>query len=1164
MASATVGVLRVLLTANAAEFESVIKHSAKVTQAWAKDLRAFGQHATQVGQALTKALTVPILGLGAGAIKAASDFESSFAGVRKTVDATEPEFAKLAQGLRNMAKEVPANVNELNKVAEAAGQLGIRKEDILQFTRTMADLGVTTNLTADEAATATAQFQNIFGAAGKDVDRFGATLVALGNAGASTERDIIQMGLRIAGAGHQVGLTQGQVMAFASALSSVGINAEAGGAAISRVFLKINDAVAAGGGTLAEFARIAGMTSAQFRTAFESNAAQATTAFISGLARLKSEGENVNATLENVVGKNIILKDTLLRASGAGQLLTEQLSLAEDAWQANNALTKEAAERYKTFASQAQLLWNEVRDVGITLGTALLPVLRDLMEVLRPVIQAVGQAAETFAKLPEPVRLVAIGMLALFAAIGPSLWMLGAVASGGSAILKAYAALVNAGVLTTVATGIKAIAAAAMAAGPQLVIFAGAASAVIAAGQAIRLYKDRAEQAKDAADEFGSKTMALAVASRIAGRAITDTAEALRINKQAAADSLAEQQKLKTEQDAAAAAAKRLAGAKRELTKEEQEHKDAIDKLRASLFGADDIRAANDYIEALGGVNNVSKLTTDAKEQLHAAVTRALDAYRALGREAPAALRRVYDATLPLLESSARLAFVPFQSAVKDTSPLIDDVRASMDAMASIRFNDTWLPFIKGVTDSKSASRDLLAVLKGELLTTLQAIPQTLANAFTGGGDWKGALKAITSKLGSDLAKMGAAALGATGPWGQAIAGAIGSLAPLISKLWGGNKEHMRVNDLRDEFTEAAGGIDALIAKAAQAGLTLKRFWDAKTVKDYEAAIKELEEAFQRVDDARAENLSAASDLFNEIMEAGRNGIPASLQPTIQKLIELGLLTDDQIAKLRSLGEGGISTEAMESALDVIKGRIEVLGPIYQQQKLDETSLKYANAIQTLIDGGADVGGVLFDAREEISALVVEAIKAGKTLPANLKPWVDDLFAAGNLIDENGNKITDISGLQWGEEQKTEAQIAQEGWNKIIERIDALIAKLGGPLESALDHATRDRTIHIDTEVDPPTYAAPSTRGDHGFASGTIGRFGQYFQDFGSRFPTVLHGVEAVLRPQDSMPFAASVLGGSGGGRGGTLHIHVMLPNGRELADAIVPEIPSALRRHGI
>lgn len=426
------------------EFDRTIKPSLKA-------LNDIGRTATAAGTAMTAGLTVPLTAAATLSVKAASDFESSFAGIRKTVDGVVAsgggltDFGKeLQQQMRDLSKTIPISVNELNKIGEAAGQLGIKKDSIVQFTETMALLGETTNLTSDQAATATANIQNIFGAAGKDVDRFGATLVALGNAGASTEADIIEMAKRIAGTGHLVGLTQAQVLSFASALSSVGINAEAGGSAISRVFLKISNSVADGGKSLNEFARIAGMDAAAFKKAFQTDAAGATVAFISGLQRLKGEGENVNATIEGVIGKSIIIKDTLLRASGAGDMLTSTLQLGNKAWQENSALIKEAEQRHATFKSQLQILWNVVNDVAITLGTVLIPILLNVLQGLKPVIAVVAQLAEWFSKLPVPVQTVVVAIAALVAVIGPLLLGFGLVATSIAAVIPAITGAVAA------------------------------------------------------------------------------------------------------------------------------------------------------------------------------------------------------------------------------------------------------------------------------------------------------------------------------------------------------------------------------------------------------------------------------------------------------------------------------------------------------------------------------------------------------------------------------------------------------------------------------------------------------------------------------------------------------------------------------------------------
>ena len=224
-----------------AELRKTNQEIDKQTSVWTKlstTCEAVGKRLQSVGKTLTTHVTLPLTALGAAAGKAAIDFESSFAGVRKTVDASEEQLQRLSRGIRDMSKEIPASATAIAGVAEAAGQLGIETDNILSFTRVMIDLGEATNLTAEEAATSLARFANITQMSQQEFDKLGSVIVALGNNLATTEAEIVSMATRLAGAGSQVGLTEAQIMSFAGALSSVGVEAEAGGSAFSRLMAK--------------------------------------------------------------------------------------------------------------------------------------------------------------------------------------------------------------------------------------------------------------------------------------------------------------------------------------------------------------------------------------------------------------------------------------------------------------------------------------------------------------------------------------------------------------------------------------------------------------------------------------------------------------------------------------------------------------------------------------------------------------------------------------------------------------------------------------------------------------------------------------------------------------------------------------------------------------
>ncbi len=498
----TVGILRALLTVDTAQWESGMRKASSSLSKFESDTRKLGQSVTSVGKDMTAAFTLPIVAAFGSAAKAAIDFESSFAGVRKTVDASEPEFKALEQQFRNLAKQIPINVNELNRLGEAAGALGIPKKEIADFTRVMALLGVTTNVTSEQAANDIAKIQNIFGAAGQDTERFASTLVDLGNKGASTEQEILALATRIASAGNTVGLTQAEMLGFSAAIANVGMEAEAGGSAMSRVLNDLSQAVSAGGRDLENFSRVAGMTAASFAKLFREDAATATQKFIEGLGRIKAAGGDLNGTLATLGFTELRQSDLLRRLAGDADGVGTALGTANQAWRVNTALSKEAQERFKTTESQLTLLWNRVKDVGITLGNAFKPAIDLAIKAMDGLIPLIESTAETFRDLPVPAQAAAMGIAGIVAAIGPLTWGFGQFLISGASVIQLLRTIGVVGPIagagaTTAATGVSSLWASLLPFAAPVAILAGLAAIGLALA-------NLAKQQVEAGSTFGN------------------------------------------------------------------------------------------------------------------------------------------------------------------------------------------------------------------------------------------------------------------------------------------------------------------------------------------------------------------------------------------------------------------------------------------------------------------------------------------------------------------------------------------------------------------------------------------------------------------------------------------------------------------------------------
>ena len=349
----------------------------------------------------------------AAATKTAIEFEDAWTGVTKTVNATPQQFEKINAGLKNLAQTTSSTYQDIAHYAELAGQMGIPTDSIVGFTKTITELGDTTNLVGEEAAQSIAKFSNVMVSQSKKTNtyysRLGSTIVDLGNKFSTTEADIMAMATRLGVAGKMVGFNSNQVLGLSTALSSLGIEAAAGGSSVSKMLKTIDLSVSTGDKKLQKFAEVSGMTSQQFQKAWGEDAAGTFLKFVEGIGK----SADVTKTLDELGIKEVRQAQSMGALAQSSDVLASALNVSKNAWNDNTAMANEAEKRYATLKSQLSQTWEAIKQAGNELGQAFTPTLTDLLKIVK-------KAANAFSNLDEGTQQTIAKMLLLTAAAYPT------------------------------------------------------------------------------------------------------------------------------------------------------------------------------------------------------------------------------------------------------------------------------------------------------------------------------------------------------------------------------------------------------------------------------------------------------------------------------------------------------------------------------------------------------------------------------------------------------------------------------------------------------------------------------------------------------------------------------------------------------------------------
>ena len=343
-------------------------------------------------------------GMKAGA-EAAIAFESAMAGVDKTSDLTKTELVAMGDEFQRMSTQMPVSANELANIAETAGQLGVAKGNLVSFTDVMAKLSTATSMTAEEGATMLAQMANITQMDPADYDNLASSVVDLGNNFATTEQKILDMSQGMAASADLAGMSEADILGLSAAISSLGIDAQAGSTSASKLITELDKAVKTGKG-LKEFGRIAGMSGEQFGKAWGEDAAGALTVFIQGLNDTERNGKSATVILEELGITEVRMQRMMLSLAGSGDLMNRAMETSNKAWSDNNALQAEAEKRFGTTESKLTIAGNAWTAFEVVMGKKMTPAIQGAADAFTSIvtgltgwIDGLGTSSESFGTL---------------------------------------------------------------------------------------------------------------------------------------------------------------------------------------------------------------------------------------------------------------------------------------------------------------------------------------------------------------------------------------------------------------------------------------------------------------------------------------------------------------------------------------------------------------------------------------------------------------------------------------------------------------------------------------------------------------------------------------------------------------------------------------------
>lgn len=1000
-------------------------------------LKLFGTNLDKIGGALTSAgstltlgLTAPLVAAAGASLLFAGNFEASMTRLVSLAGVSKEELTGVKQHILDLAPAVGIGPQALAEAMMKVSSTVSNTAVALSILDTAAKLSAAGMGEAVQVAGAITAVINSYGAENITAARAADILTQAVKDGGAEAKELAPTLANVVPIAAQMGVSFEEVGANLATLTKLGVPTAEAVTQLTAVFTALLKETKQGSEALATV----GMSYAGLRLEIKDKGLMETLVHLSTVFKGNETG------LTDVFGRIEALKNVM---GTAGQQAGTYAQVLDNVKHSSDGLGQ-SQEVFNAMQGKQLQTWGQVsaalQVAAIKFGDSLAPAMGAVLNLVLPLLEKVSALADWFAKLSTPVQGAAIGFLALVAAAGPLLMVIGSVASGVTALIPlipvlgtAFASLSGGLAMFGPAIAIIATAIASWKIGTWLGEMSGLTDWVerttgkmlglskseIEAGMAARKFaeshttvvkpaivstttavvahveaqkavitktKEQIQAAKDYAEKLVAVNLKIADAARDVGNlTVTQkdyilSTEGMRLSN----DDLAI--KLRVSE----LAVKDFKGELDETVNRMKNMRAEADKLRPSIGGIGFKMVREDVTLLKSTMNEFHGGLTVMGQEVS---TTTIPMFRTLGenvipkntaalKDAREEAKKVTGTLQELAGAFAQLAQISGDS----FGGLVKDIARVVSAMAIA--DQSGKDFKKAATpDPDTGKRDW-----GGMATGIVGVIGALDAATSSGSKTKNVLGGITTGM--------AAGAQIAGPWGAAIGAAVGFIVGMFRDV------ESQVNPVREAFVQLNGGLMALDLKAHNAGITLTAMLNAKNPEQYKKAIDDINAALKFQDDSMK-------------------------------------TLNDTVAKY------GFT--------------ISELGPAFAAQKLSEGFAQLYQDTLVLKAGGIDYDLILGKQAEKYQSLVTQAGIAGVSIPLQMKPVLADMIGLGLLTDAAGVKLTDVSQLTFSETLDSKFQTLITSIGKLV---DAITRGLGGAIMNIPQPSPIDVTFRGHWDMD--------------------------------------------------------------------------------------------------